>query len=63
MEYKIKEKRTEKSMSQTELAEQSGVSRAIISKLESGEEVVTTTDTLMKIANALGCPVTDIFCA
>lgn len=48
-------------MTQEELARKSGVSRAIISKLENEEEVVTKTSTLMKIADALNCKVGDIF--
>ena len=48
-------------MTQEALSEKAGVSRAIISRLESGEEVVTTTETLLKIANALGCRVSEIF--
>lgn len=61
MEYKVKQFREKKKMTQEELSEKSGVSRAIISRLESGEEVVTTTETLIKIATALNCKVGDIF--
>lgn len=61
MQYKIREYRKEMHMSQQKLAEQSGVSRATISGLESGEITVTTTDTLLKIAAALGKKVSDIF--
>ncbi len=61
MQYKIKELRNELGMSQTELAESSQVSRTIISGLENGSIKVTTTDTLLKIAKALRCKVTDIF--
>ena len=53
MGYRVLEKRKEKKMSQEELAEKSGVSRTIIVALESGNEVTTTTTTLLKIANAL----------
>lgn len=48
-------------MSQAELSRKSGVSRTIISGLESGTITVTTTDTLLKIANALNRKVCDIF--
>ena len=48
-------------MSQTELAEKANVSRAIISGLESGNTVVTTTETLSKLAAALEKKVSDIF--
>ena len=49
------------SISQQKLAEISGVSRATISGLECGVITVTTTDTLIKIATALGRKVSDIF--
>lgn len=61
MKYKVKLAREKCGMSQEELSEKSGVSRAIISKLENGRNVVTTTETLRKIATALGCKVSDIF--
>ena len=61
MQYKIKEFREERKMTQVELAKKSKVSRAIISGLESGAVSVTTTDTLSKIALALGKKVSDIF--
>ena len=48
-------------MSQTDLSKKSQVSRSIISGLESGAVTVTTTDTLVKIAKALGKKVSDIF--
>lgn len=61
MQYKIKEQRDKLGMSQAELAEQSRVSRTIISGLESGSINVTTTETLLKIAKVLKCNVADIF--
>lgn len=61
MEYKIKAIREQMRMSQQELAVKSGVSRATISGLESGTLTVTTTETLLKIAKALGKKVSDIF--
>ncbi len=61
VQYKIKEYREELKMSQVKLAEKSKVSRTIISGLESGTITVTTTDTLLKIARALGKNVSDIF--
>lgn len=61
----IKAKRLKKEWSQEKLAEKSDVSRATISKLEmaeeTGEEVVTTTETLIKLAKALDCSITDLF--
>lgn len=61
MGFRIKEKRLELGMSQEQLAEISGVSRTIISGLESGKTTVTTTDTLLKLSKALNCRVKDIF--
>ena len=61
MQYKIREQRNKLGISQTELAERSQVSRTIISGLENGSLNVTTTETLLKIAGALRCKVTDIF--
>lgn len=61
--YNIKEIRKSKKMSQEELAERSGVSRMIIVRLESGEEVATKTTTLIALAKALEVPVSQIFLA
>lgn len=61
MAYRIKQIREKKKMTQEELSEKSGVSRAIISRLENGDSVVTTTETISKIAKAMGCSVGDIF--
>ena len=63
MGYRIKEVREAKGMTQESLATQSGVSRGTIVALESGEAKTTTTKTLVKIANALGTTVEDIFFA
>lgn len=63
MEFNIRECRREKNMSQQQLAKKAGVSRAVISGLECGSITVTTTDTLIKIASALGKKVSDIFLA
>lgn len=61
MGFKIKECRNEINMSQEELSKKAGVSRTIISGLENGTITVTTTETLLKIARALGKNVRDIF--
>jgi len=61
MQYKIREYRKELKMSQLDLSRKSRVSRSIISGLENGTVTVTTTDTLSKIAEALGKKVSDIF--
>lgn len=61
MGYRIAQVRIEKGMTQDELAKKSGVSRTIISLLETGKTNVTTTSTLLKIARALDCSVSEIF--
>lgn len=48
-------------ITQEDLAKKAGISRTIISGLESGSITVTTTATLIKIADALGKTVSDIF--
>ena len=63
MGYRIKEVREAKGMTQESLAAQSGVSRGTIVALESGEEKITTTKTLVRIAAALGSTVEEIFFA
>lgn len=61
MQFRIKQCREEAGLSQKALSERAGVSRTIISGLESGKITVTTTDTLLKIAKALNKNVSDIF--
>ena len=61
MGYKIKEARVAAKMSQEELARKSGISRTIISGLESGMITNTTTKTLLSIATALGTTIDAIF--
>ena len=61
MAYRIREIRKEQHLSQKELSKLSGVSRATISGLESGKIIVTTTETLRKLAAALGKEPGEIF--
>ena len=61
MGYRIKECREAAGMTQTALAEKSGVSRSIINGLETGRTTITTTETLGNIAKALNKPVSAIF--
>ena len=61
MGNKIRAYRKQKKLTQTELSEMSGVSRTIISGLESGRIVNTTAETLRKIASALEGTINDIF--
>lgn len=61
MRYTVKKFREEAGLTQEELEKKAGVSRAIISGLESGTITVTTTKTLVKIAEALTVKVSDLF--
>lgn len=61
MENRITQIREQKNMTQEELSEKSGVSRAIISGLESGRVKNTTTQTLKKIALALDSSIAAVF--
>jgi len=61
MAYKIKEIREKKRMSQAELAEASGVSRATIIRIENTPEVVINTKTLEKLASALDVSIRTLF--
>lgn len=61
MENRIRELREKLSLSQEELSAVSGVSRTIISQLETGRRDTTTTKTLSQIAEALGVTMPDLF--
>lgn len=61
MENRLRKFREEKNWSQADLAERSGVSRVTISLLESGKTQSAKTDTLIKLADALGESVTTVF--
>jgi transcriptional regulator with XRE-family HTH domain len=61
MGSKIRKVRAEKGMTQAQLSRKSGVSRTTISGLETGKITVTTTATLIKIADALETTVDAIF--
>ena len=61
MGYRIRELREARKMSQTELAQKSGVSRGTISALENNIVRETTTKTLLKIAKALDSTVDQLF--
>ena len=62
MLYKVKEYRLKMNMTQEELSEKSGVTRATISKMESGEEAEVKIGTLKAIANVFDCKVSDLLC-
>ena len=57
---KLKSLRKEQNLTQTELSEKAGVGKVTISCLESGALKESNVSTLLKIAKALGCEVTDI---
>lgn len=59
MNFRIREIRDAKNISQEELAKRSGVSRATISGLENNPDAITTTETLQKLAAALNVKVSD----
>ena len=61
MANRIKEIRKSKGISQEELSKRSGVSRVMISMLETDQERTTTTTTLLKLARALGVTADEIF--
>ena len=61
MRYRVEEIRKEQNMTQTELAQASGISRATVAALESGKEIVVKSSILQAIANALKCKVPDLF--
>ena len=61
MYNRLKMLREEKELSQTELSEKAGVSRVTINQIENGKLRVCKTDTLTKIADALGKTVSEVF--
>lgn len=63
MKYKIRELRESIGMTQTELSKKSGITRTTIWKLENGDDEITTTKTLVKIAEALNVSVDELFLA
>lgn len=57
----VAEVRKRRGMSQEALSKKSGVSRATIARLESGEDFDVMASTLLKIAKALGTSVDKLF--
>lgn len=58
MDLRIKEVIKEKGMTITELADKMGINRVNLSNMVNGNPTV---ETLNKIADAIGCPVTELF--
>lgn len=63
MGYKLREARELKRLTQEELAAKSGVSRQTIIAIETVDGYNTTFNTLVKLADALGMTVDQIFFA
>ena len=61
MRYKIKERRKSLGMTQRELIEKSGISRATISILENDGELDIKVSTLRDLAKALKCSPASLF--
>ena len=58
---KVKERREALGMTQEELSEKSGVSRTMISKLETNQKVDCKLSTLVALSKVLGQPISEIF--
>ena len=56
----LKTKRLEKNLTQKELAESSGITQSMISKLEQGVSENISIEALRKLAKSLRCPVIDL---
>ena len=56
----LREMRLNKRLTQQELAQASGVGQGVISDIESGATQNPRLDTLIKLANALDCAITDL---
>lgn len=60
MIFHVKEARKDKGLSQEELANKAGISRVTLSKIESGEDVTVTSETMLSLAKALDTTVDGI---
>lgn len=58
---KIREFREKQNMTQQELSEKSGISRAYISQLENNNSLIVKSSTMLAISSALKKPVGSIF--
>lgn len=61
MEYRVRQIREEKKMSQEELEKKSGISRQTISAIENNRAGEVKIGTLMAIANALETTIDNLF--
>ena len=62
MNFRLKEQREARGITQVKLSEMSGISRPIIVKMESRTPVSVTTDTLDALASALQIEPVDLIC-
>ena len=60
MKFRLKEQREKRHMDQLTLSERSGIGRITISRLESGAQMDATVGTLVALADALNCSVSDL---
>ena len=63
MVFRIREIRERKGVTQAQLSEMSGVTRATLWRLETSDDCEATTLTLSRIAHALDVPIRDLFLA
>ena len=61
MRNKVKKIRHEQNITQEELAKKANVSRTILSHIETEKDINVGFDTLIKIADALGYSISEIF--
>lgn len=61
MEFRLKEIREKHGLTQEKLAQKSGISRVTISMIESGKSNCVKTQTLLKLADALGEKASELF--
>ena len=61
MGFRLKEVREKHGLTQEELARKSGISRVTISMIESGKSSCVKTQTLLKLADALGEKASKLF--
>lgn len=57
----IKAMRKKSGLTQEALAEKANVNRSLLNQLETGKLTNTSINTLKKLADALGCKITELF--